>query len=187
MTDTVYSPVVTGYSGLQGQTLADRYPSGSVEWLLDAVERQDVVEQDAHSPFEYLRAASGDPVVALVVQLVLEDRERHHDLLKRIEATLRDGANSTQSDGALPTDTSPQPPVTKALLDTANALIKEEDISAYYLRDIAHREKDVGCGLESLLIEAMAMDSDKHARLLQFVRDRLARRARGQSNHKQTE
>jgi hypothetical protein len=46
------------------------------------------------------------------------------------------------------------------------------------MRDLAHNEKDVDAGLDSLLLDMMAMDSDKHARLLQFVQHRLEQRAR---------
>jgi hypothetical protein len=55
-------------------------------------------------------------------------------------------------------------------------LIKEEHTGARFLRELAHREKDVSWGLPSLLIEMMAMDSEKHAHLLEFVHDRLAKR-----------
>ena len=155
----------------------NRYPSGSVEWLLEAVESQEVAEQEALAQFEYVRGASGDPVIDLVIQLVVEDQARHRALLKRIESTLRDVVNWTHSADALPVNPAPREPVTQTLLDAANALTSEEHLSGHYLRDIAHREKDVGSGLESVLIEMMAMDTDKHARLLQFVGERLARRA----------
>jgi rubrerythrin len=174
----MYTPVIAGYSGFPIETQPHSARQGSVEWLLDAVERHAIAEQDALAQYEYLRTASEDPVIALVMQLILEDEERHHGLLKRIETTLRDAVDWTHSPDALPEPTPPQQPVTKSLVDTANALIKEEHTGAHYLRDLAHRNKDVSSGLQSLLIEMMAMDSDKHARLLQFVHDRLARRPR---------
>ena len=43
---------------------------------------------------------------------------------------------------------------------------------------LAQREKGIDAGLDSLLLEMMAMDSEKHARLLQFVQQRLEQRAR---------
>ena len=178
MTDPMYTPVIDGYSGLPIESRTQRPTPGSVEWLLDAVERHAIAEQDALEQYEYLRTASGDPVVALVMQLILEDEERHHGLLKRIEASLRDAMEWTHSPNALPIPGSPQQPLPKTLVDTASALIKEEHAGARYLRDLAHREKDVSSGLHSLLIEMMAMDSEKHARLLQFVHDRLASRPR---------
>jgi hypothetical protein len=179
MADPKNLPVVEGFSGLPTEWSGQRSRSGTVEALLDAVERHAIAEQDALSQYEYLRTASGDPVVALIMQLILDDEERHHGLLKRIEATLRDAMDWTHSPSSLPASAPPGVPVPVELVETASALIKEERTGAHYLRDLAHRDKDVSAGLQSLLIEMMAMDSEKHARLLQFVHDRLARRARG--------
>ena len=180
MTDYTYTPVVEGYSGFPIEAREHRPQTGSVESLLDAVERHAMAEQAALGQYEYLRTASGDPVVALVMQLILEDEERHHALLKRIEASLRDAVNWTHSPDALPNPSAPQPPVTRSLVDTAQALIEEERTGVRYLRELARREKDISSGVHSLLFEMMAMDSEKHARLLQFVLDRLATRARSE-------
>jgi rubrerythrin len=178
MTDPTYTPVIDGFSGfpIPTESHSQRPEPGSVEWLLDAVERHARAEQDALAQYEYLGSASDDPVIALVMQLILEDEERHHGLLKRIESTLRDALNWTRSQDALPTPAPPMQSVTTDLVETAHGLIQEERTGARYLRDLAHREKDVSWGLPSLLIEMMAMDSEKHARLLQFVDDRLAKR-----------
>lgn len=182
MTDPLYTPVIDGYSGFSTEWSSQRSRPGTVEWLLDAVERHAIAEQDALAQYEYLRTASGDPVIALVMQLILDDEERHHGLLKRIEATLRDAVEWTDSPTALPASVPPQLPVPAELVETASALIKEERTGAHYLRELAHRDKEASAGLQSVLIEMMAMDSDKHARLLQFVHDRLASRARGKSD-----
>ena len=45
-------------------------------------------------------------------------------------------------------------------------------------RVMLEKEKGIDAGLDSLLLEMMAMDSEKHARLLQFVQQRLEQRAR---------
>jgi len=121
--------------------------------------------------------ASGDPVIALVMRLILEDEERHHGLLKRIATTLRDALNWTHSPGALPRP-GDGAPATEDLAPVARALIDEERTGAQALRRLAEREKGLDSGLDSLLLEMMAMDSDKHARLLQFVHRRLEARAR---------
>ena len=52
------------------------------------------------------------------------------------------------------------------------------DRIAASLRDLAVRERGIDGGLDSVLLEMMALDSEKHARLLQFVERRLARAAR---------
>lgn len=59
-------------------------------------------------------------------------------------------------------------------------MIEEENTGARYLRKLANEEKGIDAGLHSLLLEMMAMDSEKHARLLKFVHDRLTARARAE-------
>ncbi len=180
MTESAYTPLVDGFTGLPVETRKERFVPGSAEWLLDAVERHALAEEDALDQYEYIGVASGDPVIALVMRLILDDEARHHGLLKRIEASLRDALNWTHSPEALPPTATPQPPVGKDLMERTAGLIEEERTGARYLRDLARREKAIGAGLQSLLIEMMAMDSEKHAHLLEFVRERIAARARGE-------
>ena len=178
MSDVTYGSVIDGYSGFPIEARPEHGPQrGTVEWLLNAVERHASAERDALDQYEYIGTASGDPVIALVMRLILEDEERHHGLLKRIEASLRDALNWTHSPNALPASAPPQRSVAGELAAAALLLIEEEHTGAHYLRGVAHLEKGIDSGLHSLLLEMMAMDSEKHARLLQFVHDRLAARA----------
>ena len=179
MSDLTQAPFIDGYSGFPIETRPEHGAQrGTVEWLLDAVERHATAETDALDQYEYIATASGDPVVALVMRLILEDEERHHGLLKRIEASLRDALNWTHSPNALPASGMPEQTVASQLAAAARVLIEEERTGAHYLRGIAHLEKGIDSGLHTLLLEMMALDSEKHARLLQFVHDRLAARAR---------
>jgi len=170
--------IADSYSGfpVQSQPLFGQRP-GTVEWLLDAVERHANAEQDALAEYEHIGSASGDPVVALVMRLILEDEERHHGLLKRMQATLSDALNWTHSPDALPPTAAPEKALTEELATTTQGLIEEEHTGARYLRKLAHEQKGIGDGLHSMLLEMMAMDSEKHARLLQYAQHRLATRA----------
>jgi rubrerythrin len=181
MSDTlINSPfLVEGMYGLPVSTTLDHGPTrGTSEWLLEAVERHATAEQDALAEYEFVAKASADPVIALVMRLILDDEERHHGLLRRIEATLRDALNWTHSPSALPEPTLPQQPIARDLVAITRALVEEERTGARMMRDLAQREKGIDAGLDSLLLEMMAMDSEKHARLLQFVQQRLEQRAR---------
>jgi rubrerythrin len=169
--------LVDGYYGVPPKVDPQYGPAeGSVEWLLAAVERHATAEAGALAQYAYIADASGDPVVALVMRLILEDEERHHGLLRRIESSLHDALNWTHSATALPSMGSPSEPVPADLVALCRELIEEERTGARKMRELADAEKRVGGGLHTLLLEMMAFDSEKHARLLQFVEHRLAAR-----------
>jgi hypothetical protein len=172
------TPIIDGFYGLPLKTKETHGPEpGTVEWLLNAVEHHASAEADALVQYEQLAESSGDPVVALVMRLILDDEVRHHGLLKRIEASLRDALYWSHSPTSLPTSPTPQQPLHADLAEVARGLIAEEHTGARKMRELAEQEKGIGSGLHSLLLEMMAMDSEKHARLLQFVRNRLYARA----------
>jgi hypothetical protein len=144
--------------------------------LLDAIEQPASLEEDALAEYDRLAEASADPVIALTMRLILEDEDRHHTLLKRIAATPRDALNWSHTPAALPHADEVGLP-DKNLVSLARALIDEERTGAAALRRLEEREEGVDGGLDSLLLEMMAMDSDKHAHLLRFVQRRLESRA----------
>jgi hypothetical protein len=161
-------------TGVRADVTFDHDPAGyNIERLLQGVDRHVEAEADALGQYEYLETASGDPVVALVMRLILDDEERHHTLLTRIASSLRDALNWTHSANALPNRPTDARPALAELASIARALIDEEKTGAQALRKLARRERDIDGGLDSVLLEMMAMDSDKHARLLQFVQRRL--------------
>ncbi len=171
--------IVEGAHGLPvASAAAHGAARGTIEWLLEAVERHAIAEQDALAEYEFVAEASADPVVALVMRLILKDEERHHGLLRRIETTLRDALNWTHSPSALPDVSLPQQPVARDLAAITRNLVDDERRGARMMRDLAQSEKGIDAGLDNLLLEMMAMDSEKHARLLQFVQQRLEKRAR---------
>jgi hypothetical protein len=172
-------PLNNMLDGVTADLIGESDPSGQTFIrLLGAVDRHASLEVEALCQYEHLAQVSGDPVIALVMRLILEDEERHHGLLKRISSTLRDALNWTYSPDALPRMTTPAAATDEDLPALARALIDEEKTGAQALRGLAQREKWLGGGLDSLLLEMMAMDSEKHARLLQFVQRRLEAHAR---------
>jgi hypothetical protein len=172
-------PLDNMLAGITADVIGERDPSGETFIrLLNAIERHASLEVEALGQYEHLAQASGDPIIALVMRLILEDEERHHGLLKRISSTLRDALNWTYSPNALPRASAAATAPDEDLTSLARSLIDEEKTGAQALRGLAQREKGLGSGLDSLLLEMMAMDSEKHARLLLFVQRRLEARER---------
>lgn len=165
-------------AGMSADVIEQRDPRGTTFYrLVDAIERHAAAESAALGQYHYLAEQSDDPIVALIMRLILEDEERHHTLLTRIATTLRDALNWTYSPNALPESrgTALSASAQADLIAMARALVEEEQTGARALRRLADRGQGLGDGLDELLLDMMAMDSDKHARLLQFVQKRLER------------
>ena len=167
-------------AGIKADVLVERDPSGTATLqLLHAIERHVANEADAAGQYERLATRSGDPVVSLVMRVIVDDEQRHHALLERIAATLRDTLNWSRSTQSLPrSDATYSDTADTELVAVAHALIEEEKAGAAALRRLAHREKSLDGDVEAILLEMMAIDSDKHARLLDFVRRRLTAHSR---------
>jgi rubrerythrin len=143
------------------------------EQLVDAIETHVVQEAASLAAYRQLADTASDAVVAMLMRLVLEDEERHHELMKRIVADLRDGLYWTQSVEALPDATIPRGVDSARALAAVHEFIREERDGVRQLQDLAHKSARINEGLDSLLLEMMAMDSQKHERILRFIERRL--------------
>ncbi len=134
------------------------------------------IRDETPSVLAYARLGreTSDPIVAVVMELLVEEEERHHTLLERIASSLQDRLDWAMASSALPLGAEPASRTEHETAQTVRALEDEERRGAQALRDLAHREVTEETGLACLLLETMAMDSDKHAHLLAFVAERLA-------------
>jgi rubrerythrin len=160
--------VMQGYaSGLVDE--AATIPASLEERLLSIVESHAAAEQDSLDEYRRMADETGDPVVRLLMRMVLEDEERHHQLLAGMASSLRDALQWTQSAGALPAGAPPESLSSPALLAATRARIQEEQEGVRHFKNLAKRQARVADGLFSLLLETLAMDSQKHERILRFV------------------
>jgi len=150
--------------------------------LLRVFEAHTAAETDTLVEYRRLAESSPDPTIALLMQLVLEDEERHHGLLARMSSRLHDALDWTHTADALPTDKAPAvndrtAAVTRtATLAAIREFARHEREGAHQLREIAKQQRDLYGGLFSLILQIMAMDSEKHETILRFIDQRLADR-----------
>ena len=112
----------------------------------------------------YRRAAgASDPMVSMVLTAILEDEERHHDLMTKIAVRL---TNPNAPKKGAPNENDPTP------AEIAE-LVEHEQFGSKRLHEIADQYKDVDHGLPSLLLHAMAHDSERHEEMLKYVQGRI--------------
>lgn len=158
--------------GMLGTPAADA--SAPLDRLLAAFETHIQAETDTLLAYRKLAETTPDPLVALLMQLVLEDEERHHQLVERMSARLRDSLEWTRSPNALPSPAESGAPATAEALTAVRGFLRHEQEGTRHLRQLAKQSSDLYDGVFELLLNVMAMDSEKHARILEFVQRRLA-------------
>jgi hypothetical protein len=163
--------------GITGDLVGDCDPGRQTFFLLlRAVARHAALEVVAFRQCEAIAQANCDAVIALVMRRMLEDEDRHRGLLKRISCGLGDALNRTSPD-PLPPTIGPATGTEADLALLAQALMEEERLAVRALRHLAQDKQGLVSGVESLLLEMMATDSETHAHLLQVVQQRLEVRA----------
>ena len=131
------------------------------------------VEEEDRLLAEYAKLSGDldDPDVAYLVDLILEDEQRHHRVFEQLASTIRSDALFGPRDDAVP-----DVPVRRAdprrLLDVTRALLKVEREDARRLRRLQRDLKPVsGTTLWPLLVETMRLDTRKHIVILEHLRE----------------
>jgi rubrerythrin len=144
----------------------------AVARLYQTFRTHEMVESDTLTAYRRLAGATSDPVVRLVLGLVIADEERHHELMRRIGATLRDKLYWTTSPDTFPSD-EPRAMATDEERTAIARFVEQEQAGAHQLYALARDGAWEDDGLCATLIEGMAADSATHERLLRYVLKRL--------------
>jgi rubrerythrin len=146
------------------------------ERLIRALEAHASAEAHDLADCRDLAQRSEDPYVRLLFELIIDDEQRHLALLESMVRHLQDESE----DAPLPKTPSSADSAPLSGVELAAALrdlIRNEHEGARHLRHIGRQDAAVHGGLYSLLLEAIARDSEKHAAILRFMLARLERRA----------
>jgi hypothetical protein len=172
-----HNPIAdTQYYALVGQS-GGQSAGHEMDRLVEAVEAQARRQSERLGRYMQIASAGDDPAIALVMGLVAVEQQRDQAMLQRVAITMRDALNWTQSPDALPATRLPDGEVCADLVATTRALLEQTRTDARHLDSIAHRHKS-SADLNSLLLEMMALDNQKHIRVVQFVLHRLQSRAK---------
>jgi rubrerythrin len=146
-------------------------PAQTNEWwvtLTHAFETHVREEARFLEAYEQLCKGIEDPGARFLIELILEDERRHHGIFERL-------AESARSDTASSSPPIPSPTREEAesILEPTKRFLEAEIEDRGHLRDLAKQLDGAGDNLWSLLIELMDLDTRKHVRILEYLRDRL--------------
>ena len=159
-------------------------PCGTgLQLLVQAIETHIAEEEASVDAYRQLACETPDPVVAALMRLLAEDEERHHRLFEEIGKTLRNRLDWNADAPALIDSSRTAAEIEAEWLRRVRVFEADERRGARALRELAHRARAECEPLACQLLESMAMDSDKHARLLKFVGRRLDTSRVRRGNH----
>lgn len=119
--------------------------------------------------YEELCRDMTDPGARFLVELILEDERRHHGLWERMAATARG-----DDDGATPPPPRLSPDEAARLLGPTERFLAAEREDRVHLRDLEKQLRPARDEtLWQLIVDLMRLDTEKHVRILEYLRDRL--------------
>jgi rubrerythrin len=122
--------------------------------------------------YEQLVASSEDESVRFLLDLIVGDERRHHDLFTSM-------ADASVGEGAFPEPPALSADVARALLEPTERFLDAEREESKKLGALRKSLKPAGAEtLWPLIVELMEIDTSKHIRILEFLRDRLSKAAK---------
>jgi len=147
-------------------------PGASV-WEQDlywALARHVATEHDILDEYRVLAAAEPTTFVTYLARMILSDEERHHQLFNDLAETVKAFAEFRYQDEPIPSIPHKLPDAAGVVEQADRFLTIERDDLAE-LRHLKKRLKEVkDTTLWDLVISLMEMDTEKHIKILEFVR-----------------
>jgi rubrerythrin len=130
-------------------------------------------EKDLIDAYRALAERTDSKAFGYLARLIVEDEARHHRMFSELMNAVRADVEVRDVDPQVPRlgrwGSDPQ-----AVLAATESFLRCERDDARQLRRLAKETRDFrDTTLWSLLVELMHADTDKHIRILEFVRDRV--------------
>ena len=158
----------------------DDEPIGLSVWdqeLYETLMHHVAAESEVLERYEGLAAESSGHV-RFLLDLIAEDEAQHHRLYEQWARTIREVLLVTEPGGAVPDVTREPDPA--RLLAAIDDLLQVERSDAHELKALERSLKDVRhTTIWPLLTELMALDTRKHIKILEFLREHAEETAWG--------
>jgi hypothetical protein len=140
------------------------------ERLVRALEAHIAAESDDAARAHGLAETSGDPAANVLLDLIVEDAQRHQELLDRMVARLHQELDFTDATKALPVpEGGAFASAEEESIASLRMLIRNEQEGARYLRHLARQDSELYSGYFAMLLETFARDGEKHVHLLRYL------------------
>jgi rubrerythrin len=145
-----------------------------VERLMAAFAAHEVRERESLRDYRESADTLANPLVKFLLQLIVSDEEKHHDIIRRLLASLQsDLVWDSRATTRMPRLGALSETERKDLLRVVDALIAEEKQGIADYKALVKSSDGYYEGLMELLVDTVILDSKKHLAILRFLKRRL--------------
>ena len=141
--------------------------------VFDHINEHSASESGIIDEYRKMASETSSKAFAYLVNVILEDEARHHRVLGELGDAVRSFAELRDEDGAIPFLDMPREDDDRVLEATERFL----DVERNDLRELETLSKTLrpvrDTTLWYLLVKLMEEDTEKHIRILKFIRDRV--------------
>ena len=145
-----------------------------VERLLQAFAAHEDEEKGFLRDYRAILEHCKHPMAAYLLNLIIEDEERHQTVVHSMVATLRGAIDWTHPADAIEGSTTLTQEQARELHRLTRKYIDEEREGIKKYKKLIKSSSGYYRGLFGLLLKVMIHDSEKHVMILEFLRDELA-------------
>lgn len=149
----------------------------SVQGLMNEFQLHASQEERWLSNYKEVAKQSSDPLIRFLLDLIVGDEERHHELTSRMIAKLKDELALTREQAAQ-RRAGESGEKRKRLLKAVEDFLDAERKGIKEYERLKRMSKGMYRDVFGLLYETMIYDSHKHMGILEFVRNKLTESAR---------
>ena len=142
-----------------------------IEKLLSRFEAHETKEGEALDHYHELLDYIKDPAARFLIQLIIDDEEKHRAAIHSMAATLKGSLTWTEPKDSLESNRSTG--VTEELRHVTNELVRLEKAGIQEYQALVKESTGYYHGLFMVLLDSIIRDSEKHVKLLEFVSQTL--------------
>jgi hypothetical protein len=143
-----------------------------VHHLMNEFKTHENDEERWLSVYKESAEAADDPVIRFLLNMIVTDEERHHQILARTMASLKDDLASTRA-GERPAKTAASAAAARELAVIVERFLDVERKGIRECEKLKKTTQRFRQGLLALFCETMIYDSLKHIAILKFLRTKL--------------
>ena len=143
-----------------------------VERLMNEFEAHESQEGEFVQRYKEIAEKSKNPLTKFLLRLIISDEEKHHAVTRAMASTLKGDLTWTKPEHALRGLTD-LPEEKGDLLKLTEDFIQLEKEGIKEYKKLIKASQGYYRGLFVLLFQSMIHDSEKHAEILEFLRERL--------------